>query len=102
MTASVSFGQMCLLPHLSEFKSRYPEITLELQLTDSVIDLVSGGIDLACRLTPKFDSALIGIRLLDTHYRVCVSPDYLESNLGVSLQAKSIPPDTKSITESVN
>ncbi len=76
VTASVSFGQICLLPHLQEFRHLYPDIKIELQLTDSVVDLVAGGIDLACRLSPKLNSELVGTRLFDTRYRVCVSPEY--------------------------
>ena len=79
ITASVAFGQLCLLPHIPEFKNLFPDIKLELQLTDSVVDLVAGGIDLACRLAPKFDSELVGTRLFDTHYHICVSPDYFKS-----------------------
>lgn len=79
ITASVSFGQICLLPHIPEFRSLYPEIKIELQLTDSVVDLIAGGIDLACRLAPKFNSELVGTRLFDTHYHVCVSPTYFET-----------------------
>lgn len=79
ITASVSFGQRCLLPHIPEFRRLYPEIKIELQLTDTVVDLIAGGIDLACRLAPKFNSELVGTRLFDTHYHVCVSPRYLET-----------------------
>jgi DNA-binding transcriptional LysR family regulator len=78
MTASVSFGQLCILPHIPEFRSLYPEVKLELLLTDAVVDLVADGIDLACRLAPKFNSELVGTRLIDTHYCVCASPDYLK------------------------
>jgi len=84
ITASVAFGQICLLPYIPEFRSLFPGIKLELQLTDSVVDLVAGGIDLACRLAPKFNSELVGARLFDTHYHVCVSPDYYESMPNVS------------------
>lgn len=79
MTASVAFGQVCILPHIPEFRLLYPDIKLELQLTDSVVDLISSAVDLACRLAPKSNSELIGTRLIDTHYRVCVSPDYIKS-----------------------
>jgi len=79
ITASVSFGQVCILPHIPEFRDLYPAIKLELQLTDSVVDLVADGVDLACRLAPKFDTSLVGTRLIDSHYQVCVSPDYIES-----------------------
>jgi len=76
MTASVSFGQTCILPYIPEFKARYPDVGLELRFTDAVLDLVENGIDLACRLVPKFDSSMVGTKLFDTHYRVCVSPNY--------------------------
>ncbi len=78
LTASVAFGQVCILPHMKEFRSLYPQIKLELLLTDTVVDLVASGIDLACRLASKFDS-FAGTRLFDTHYHVCVSPDYFAS-----------------------
>jgi len=76
MTASIAFGQVCLLPHITEFKTRFPNIKIELQLTDAVIDVVASGLDLACRLAPGNNAELIGTRLFDTHYRVCVSPEY--------------------------
>ena len=79
MTASVAFGQVCLMPYLPEFKRLYPNIKIEMQLTDVVVDLVADGIDLACRLAPRVDSDLVGTRLFDTHYRVCVSPAYFQS-----------------------
>ena len=80
MTTSVSFAQVCILPLVAEFKQRYPQIKLELLLDDSVVDLVADGIDLACRLGPKSDSELIGTRLLEPRYHVCVSADYFDFN----------------------
>jgi len=84
ITASVAFGQVCLLPHIPEFRRLFPDIKIELQLTDSVVDLIANSTDLACRLAPKFDSGLVGTRLFDTHYKVCVSPDYFESMSKIS------------------
>ena len=80
MTTSMSFAQVCIIPLIAEFKQRYPEVKLELILTDSVVDLVAEGIDLACRLGPKSDSDLIGTRLMEPHYHICVSPDYFKSH----------------------
>lgn len=78
ITASTAFGQVCLLPLLPAFYTTYPDIELELRLTDSNVDLFNDDIDLACRLAPSFQSDLIGIKLLDTQYRVCASPAYLD------------------------
>lgn len=80
MTTSVSFGQVCILPLISEFKNLYPDIKLELILTDTVVDVVAESIDLALRLGPEPDSELIGTRLLSPKYHVCVSPDYFDSH----------------------
>lgn len=80
MTASTAFGQVCLLPILPAFYEAYPNIEIELQLSDSNIDLFSEDIDLACRLAPSFQSDLIGVKLFDTCYRVCASPSYLKKS----------------------
>ncbi len=84
ITTSVSFAQVCILPLIAEFKHLYPHVKLELLLTDSVVDLVAEGIDLACRLGPKSDSELIGTRLLEPQYHVCVNPDYFNSHPHIS------------------
>ena len=77
VTASVAFGQTCLVPLLPELNRRYPELSLELLLTDSNLDMVAERIDVALRLGPRSDGRLIGLRLFETRYRVCASPDYL-------------------------
>ncbi|MEO1352132.1 MAG: LysR family transcriptional regulator [Cyanobacteria bacterium J06635_15] len=78
VTASVPFGQKCIVPLLPEFGTMYPELTVNLQLTDAVVDLFSERIDLAIRLGLLADSTLIAQRLMRTYYRVCASPQYLQ------------------------
>ena len=78
VTASVSFGIQCIVPLLGEFETRYPELTIELLLTDSVVDLLTERVDLAIRLGLLEDSTLIAQRLIKTNYAVCASPKYLE------------------------
>lgn len=80
MTASVAFGQECILPHLGEFKRLYPNIKVELQLTDAVMDLVANGVDLACRLAAEVEPGLVGTRLFDVRYHVCMSSEYRALN----------------------
>ncbi len=77
LTASVAFGNQCLLPLLPNFRSLYPALKLELLLTDTNLDLVSERVDLAIRLGASLDSSLVGVKLCNTRYHVCVSPDYL-------------------------
>ena len=80
ITASTAFGQICILPLLQEFHLRYPQITLELILSDQNLDLIRDNIDIACRLSPTLDSTLVGVKLFDTHYQVCATPEYLNKN----------------------
>ncbi len=77
MTASVAFGQRCLVPLLPKFRSEFPALQLELILTDSNLDLIGEGIDLAIRLGPGLTGDVVGAKLMDTHYRVCASAAYL-------------------------
>ena len=77
VTASVSFGQRCIVPVLPEFTLLYPTLTVELALTDSMLDLVAERIDVAIRLGPLEKQSLVADRLLHTRYSVCASPAYL-------------------------
>ena len=76
VTASVSFGQKCIVPLLPDFGFRYPELAIDLFLTDAVVDLFAERIDLAIRLGLLTDSTLVAQPLMRTRYRVCASPQY--------------------------
>lgn len=78
VTASVSFGLKCIVPLLSSFSVMYPDLTVDLLLTDAIVDLLAERIDVAVRLGPLADSTLIAQQLMRTRYSVCASPDYLK------------------------
>lgn len=59
----VAFGQHQLMPHIKGFLDRYPDIRLDLSLSDRFIDLVEEGIDLAIRIGTVDDSMLITHRI---------------------------------------
>jgi DNA-binding transcriptional LysR family regulator len=77
ITAPVTFAQVNLVPLLPEFARRYPELSFELLLTDTFLDLVQERVDIALRLGRLADSSLIAHRLCDMVYTVCASPEYL-------------------------
>lgn len=80
LTTSAVFGQLYMAPFLSELTELYPELTIELTLTDRFVDLVHEGVDLAIRAGALSDSRLIARRLC-TNVRVLVaSPEYLARN----------------------
>ncbi|MCU0684288.1 MAG: LysR family transcriptional regulator [Polyangiaceae bacterium] len=77
LTASIAFGQTCLVPLLPSLRAAFPRLKLELVLTDRTVDLVAENIDLAIRLGPSFRADVIGVKLFATRYRVVASPAYL-------------------------
>lgn len=78
VTASVSFGLKCIVPLLHDFGVLYPDLTVDLLLTDATVDLFAERIDVAVRLGLLADSTLIAQQLMRTHYSVCASPQYLK------------------------
>ncbi len=80
ITASVAFGQECIVPLLKDFSIKYPKIEIELLLSDDNINLVENKIDLAVRLGPTMDNDLIVSKLMDTKYRVVASEVYVANN----------------------
>lgn len=77
INVSVPFGRHCLLPLLPAFREAYPDIRLDLGLTDEIVDLYSAQVDIAFRTGKMPDSALLSVRLGDVRRRIVASPDYL-------------------------
>jgi DNA-binding transcriptional LysR family regulator len=74
----VSFGRLHVLPIVNQFMSKWPEISVNVSLSDRFVDLIDEGIDLAIRLGGSDDSRLM-TRLLAPHHLVtCASPAYLK------------------------
>ena len=66
-----------LLPLLRQFTTAYPQIELELGLSNRVVDIVDEGYDLAIRIGPPQDSRLIALKLEDASVGIFATPDYL-------------------------
>lgn len=66
-----------VIPHLQDFRARYPAVTLEISATDRMIDLVSEGIDAVVRLAVLEDSELICRKIGDVPMLTCAGPGYL-------------------------
>jgi DNA-binding transcriptional LysR family regulator len=77
VTASVTFGQVGIVPLLADFMERHAELDLELLLTDTRLDLFVDRIDVAVRLGALDDNKLVTTKLCDIPYIVCASPEYL-------------------------
>ena len=77
ITTIHAFGQLHLARLLPRFHQRYPEIRVELSLSDRVVDLVEESFDVAIRFGVLPDSSLRARRLGRNLYRLCASPEYL-------------------------
>lgn len=77
VSASVAFGELCLLPRVPKFLALHPQVELDVALTDTVIDLVDERTDIAIRAGALRDSTLKARRLLETRRVIVAAPDYL-------------------------
>lgn len=76
VSASVAFGEHCLLPLVPAFLTCHPQVELDLSLTDTVIDLVDERTDIAIRSGPLRDSSLKARKLLENRRVIVAAPAY--------------------------
>src|SRR3954453_9993767 len=77
VNAPMSFGTLHLGPTLVDFMGKYPELQIQLTLSDEQIDAVQEGFDVTLRIGRLASSSLIARRLLGVERVFCASPDYL-------------------------
>ena len=78
INAPVSFGNLHLAPLWGGFLQRHPDVTLDVTLSDRVVDLVEDGYDLAIRIARLPDSSLVSRQLASTRLVLCAAPAYLK------------------------
>lgn len=79
ITAPVIFGSTVLSELVAKYMEQHPQIKVDMVLTDSTIDLIQEGIDVAFRIGFLEDSSLIGRHLGNISPILCASPTYLET-----------------------
>jgi DNA-binding transcriptional LysR family regulator len=77
VSAAVSHGRLCIVPLLGEFLRRYPNIVVDINLGDGLVDVAAGQADVAVRGGPLADSGLTARRLGENGRTVVASPNYL-------------------------
>lgn len=78
IAAPASFGRMHLIPAVKAFAEKYPDLKIDFRFSDSIVDMVEGGFDIAIRNAELKDSTLIARKLAPDRRIVCAAPDYLE------------------------
>ena len=77
LAAPMSFGVLKVAPILPEFLDRYPEVSIDLHLSDAQVDLIGEGYDAAIRIAVLSDSALVARTLVAMPRYLVASPRYL-------------------------
>ena len=72
------FGRQHVLPFLPEFRERYPDVSVDLHLSDQFVNLVEEGFDLGIRIGVPRDSSLVGTLLAPNRRMVVASPTFIE------------------------
>ena len=80
VTAPVAFGRMHIVPVVADFLAQYPEIDINLVLTDRVVHLMDEHTDVAIRIGELPDSTLVATRVGAVRRVICASPDYLATH----------------------
>ncbi|AVS84407.1 LysR family transcriptional regulator [Paracidovorax avenae] len=73
-----SMARLLIIPHLEEFQSRYPDIQLDLGVSDRIVDLLSDNVDCVIRGGELTDQSLVARRIGLLEFITVASPAYLE------------------------
>lgn len=89
MTSAVAYGERFVVPVVNAYMAEHPKLSVDIELTDEVLDIVERGIDLAVRFGSLRDSRLVATRLATRTRLLCASPAYLERH-GVPQQLEDL------------
>jgi DNA-binding transcriptional LysR family regulator len=78
VTAPASFGRMHLVPAINEFLTQFPDLNIDFRFSDSILDVVEGGFDVAIRDAELKDSNLHAKKLADDKRIIVASKAYIE------------------------
>jgi DNA-binding transcriptional LysR family regulator len=80
IAAPIVFGRLHVLPVVNEFLAAYPDIDVQLPLSDRNADIVGDQLDMAVRIGVLRDSSMIALRVGSVRQVVCASPDFLRTH----------------------
>lgn len=83
LTAPASFGRQHMVPAISAFLKEHPQITIDLSMTDVIVDVIEGGFDVAIRIGTLKDSNLIARKIAEDKRIICASPAYLNEHKSI-------------------
>src|SRR6266853_1552228 len=78
VSAPIAFGRACVSPVCRDLVLAHPKISIDLVLTDRIVDLIEEGINVVVRIGPPKDSRLVMRKLIDDYRVVVGAPEYLK------------------------
>lgn len=78
LNAGTALGKHQLAPVLPEFHRRFPEIRIDLSISDRQIDILAENVDMVLRTGPLADSSMVARKIADGRRLITASPDYLD------------------------
>lgn len=78
VTAPIWYGSMILTPIVCDYLAEFPDVSIELSLSDRFVDIIDEGFDLAIRIGELADSSYIARKLFKFDTAICASPAYLD------------------------
>ncbi|MEO7109560.1 MAG: LysR family transcriptional regulator [Polyangiaceae bacterium] len=76
----VIFGELYIAPLIPDFAARFPDVRLDISLSDRLVNMLEEGIDMSVRITSMHDSSLVARKLASASGVVVASPAYLKKN----------------------
>lgn len=80
VTASLWFGSISLTPIICDYLNQFPDVSVELSLSDRFVDIIDEHFDVAIRIGELSDSSLIARKLATVELSICASPAYLNKH----------------------
>ena len=80
LTAPTVLGEDLIMPVVIAFQRRYPDVTVDLELTDRVVDMMAEGFDVAIRITDRPPESCVARKLAADVRTLCASPGYLRNH----------------------
>lgn len=78
LSAPPSISESIIVPVIRAFQEQYPDVTINILITDRFVDHIAEGVDLVFRVGPLQDSSLVAQKILRFRPQLVASPSYLE------------------------
>lgn len=78
ITSTPGYGGYCVMPVLNKLRERYPDLVIDIELTDQVSNLSNNDVDLAIRTTAELPERAVARKLSDNNFILVASPSYIK------------------------